>query len=338
LFGVAEFGHLARASSLCGACKDACPVDIDLPKLLLRVRADGADLRAQEKAPERSEPDARPPVKIHSHVPGGMRLGLRLFGWLASSPASFALAQRLAGVFSRVISPSSDFLRLPAFTGWGYSKDIARPALKPFRDRFDSLAETPAVTALPASQPRPGEQPPARMPAAPLSSSERVQRFSQELVALGGVVTLCTADDLARRLLRNLDDLEISTLQAWDEDYFPAGLFTALSSNGIRLQKNPDPALRAGLTGSLAGIAETGTLVLPGGAGMPQTASLLPEIHFAVLRQADLVDTLVDALRLPVIRQATTAILVSGPSRTADIEMTLTIGVHGPGEVRVFII
>ena len=39
LFSAAEFGHLARASSLCGACKEACPVDIDLPKLLLRVRA-----------------------------------------------------------------------------------------------------------------------------------------------------------------------------------------------------------------------------------------------------------------------------------------------------------
>jgi L-lactate dehydrogenase complex protein LldF len=39
LFGQAEFGHLARASSLCGACREACPVDIDLPKLLLRVRA-----------------------------------------------------------------------------------------------------------------------------------------------------------------------------------------------------------------------------------------------------------------------------------------------------------
>ena len=39
LFGQLEFGHLARASSLCGACKEACPVDIDLPKLLLRIRA-----------------------------------------------------------------------------------------------------------------------------------------------------------------------------------------------------------------------------------------------------------------------------------------------------------
>ncbi len=165
-----------------------------------------------------------------------------------------------------------------------------------------------------------------------------MQRFSEELAALGGVVTLCTADDLARRLLRDLDNLDIFTLQAWDEEYFPAGLFPALRASGIQLQKTPDPALRAGLTGALAGIVETGTLVLPGGTGRPQTASLLPEVHFAVLRQADLVDTLVDALRLSAIRQATTIVLASGPSRTADIEMTLTIGVHGPREVRVFII
>ncbi len=47
LFGVAEFGHLARASSLCGACREVCPVDIDLPKLLLRVRAAGAGCAPQ---------------------------------------------------------------------------------------------------------------------------------------------------------------------------------------------------------------------------------------------------------------------------------------------------
>ncbi len=319
LFGVAEFGHLARASSLCGACKEACPVDIDLPKLLLRVRADGVDLKAHTATPDRSAPGARTAAKSRSHVPGGMRLGLRIFGWLATSPKSFALAQRLAGFFSRVISPSSGFLHLPALTGWGYSKDIARPARQPFRDRFATLAVTPTADSSPVPQPPPGERPPARAPVAPLSSSERVQRFSKELAALGGVVTLCTADDLARRLLRDLDNLDNFTLQAWDEEYFPPGLFPALRASGIQLQKTPDPALRAGLTGALAGIAETGTLVLPGGAGRPQTASLLPEVHFAVLRQADLVDTLVDALRLSAIRQATTIVLASGPSRTADI-------------------
>ncbi len=44
LLGAAQFSHLARASSLCGACKEACPVDIDLPKLLLKVRAGEIDL------------------------------------------------------------------------------------------------------------------------------------------------------------------------------------------------------------------------------------------------------------------------------------------------------
>ena len=39
LFGCANFGPLAQASSLCGACREACPVDINLPELLLRVRA-----------------------------------------------------------------------------------------------------------------------------------------------------------------------------------------------------------------------------------------------------------------------------------------------------------
>ena len=55
LFGQAEFGQLARASSLCGACQEACPVDIDLPRLLLRVRAGGrAD--AGNSSPEPNAP------------------------------------------------------------------------------------------------------------------------------------------------------------------------------------------------------------------------------------------------------------------------------------------
>ena len=45
LFGVADFGNLARASSLCGACKEVCPVDIDLPRMLLRGRAPESSIR-----------------------------------------------------------------------------------------------------------------------------------------------------------------------------------------------------------------------------------------------------------------------------------------------------
>ena len=49
LLGLEQFGHLAQASSLCGACKDICPVDIDLPKLLTRVRAGNVNDKPQNK-------------------------------------------------------------------------------------------------------------------------------------------------------------------------------------------------------------------------------------------------------------------------------------------------
>ena len=100
----------------------------------------------------------------------------------------------------------------------------------------------------------------------------------------------------------------------------------------------PDPAVQAGLTGALAGIAETGTLVMPGGPGKPLTASLLPETHLAVLPARDILDRLAQALALPQVRQASASVLITGPSRTADIEMTLTIGVHGPKNLVVFIL
>jgi len=71
---------------------------------------------------------------------------------------------------------------------------------------------------------------------------------------------------------------------------------------------------------------------------MPQTASLLPEIHLAVLRAEDIYETLPEVLRLACRAPASSLVLISGPSRTADIEMTLTIGVHGPRQVHTFLV
>jgi L-lactate dehydrogenase complex protein LldG len=68
------------------------------------------------------------------------------------------------------------------------------------------------------------------------------------------------------------------------------------------------------------------------------TASLLPEIHIVILWEKDIFENLNQALQQVDIKQAPAAILVTGPSRTADIEMTLTIGVHGPGELHVLCI
>jgi L-lactate dehydrogenase complex protein LldF len=125
LFGQAEFGGLARASSLCGACKEACPVDIDLPKLLLRVRAGGLELS---------------PQRARATIPGSLQWALKGFTWIATRPALFHAAVSLAGFASRLLPPFSGWLRAPAFTGWGYSKDFPNPAVRPFRARWKDLS------------------------------------------------------------------------------------------------------------------------------------------------------------------------------------------------------
>jgi len=342
LFGVASFGNLARASSLCGACTEACPVEIDLPKLLLRIRAADAD-PATLGLPPAAEPST------HSHVPSALRLGLSLFSWAAARPRLFALAQRIAGLFSRLVPAPAGWMRLPAFTGWGLARDFPRPAARPFSASLlaaslasKSGAETHAAT-------RPGSRqtshaapdPQASLDPTPpltLTPPERIERFAAELTALGGQAVRCQTQDLAGCILHTLKAQEIASLYAWEAAYLPQGLLEALKAAGIQVTHQPDPQAKVGLTGALAGIAETGTLVISSVPGRPLTASLLPETHLAILRSQDILDRLGQALALPQVRQAAASVLISGPSRTADIEMTLTIGVHGPKTLLVFIL
>jgi L-lactate dehydrogenase complex protein LldG len=96
-----------------------------------------------------------------------------------------------------------------------------------------------------------------------------------------------------------------------------------------------------GITGAVCGIAETGTLMLASGSDTPASVSLLPETHIAVLPAARIVPHMEEAWEL--LRQTRNDIpravnLVSGPSRTADIEQTVTLGAHGPYRVHIIVI
>jgi L-lactate dehydrogenase complex protein LldG len=71
------------------------------------------------------------------------------------------------------------------------------------------------------------------------------------------------------------------------------------------------------------------------GEGGKLYASLLPEIHLAVLRESDIFPSLENAIHLT--HGTRSAVFITGPSRTGDIEMSHTIGVHGPGEIIVFL-
>jgi L-lactate dehydrogenase complex protein LldF len=320
LFGQAEFGHLARASSLCGACREACPVDIDLPKLLLRVRAGGTEKETQ---------NAEKTIPIH------IKWALQFYTWIASNPRRFSSALKLAGVFSRIAAPRSSWLRLPAFTGWGYSKDLPRPARKPFRERWSRVSIANQEKVQKTDQ---FEQSDSENYDKPLASDTAllVDRLAAELSALDASFTYCTLEELPDLVGESLKELGISSILSWDEKLLPDGLIQSLLTNGIEVSQDFDPQVQAGLSGALAAIAETGTLVLPSGAGRGQFVSLTPEIHIAVLDSRSIYQDLSQVLNLPELREASAISLISGPSRTADIEMTLTIGVHGPSQVRVF--
>jgi L-lactate dehydrogenase complex protein LldF len=313
-----NYVQLAQASSLCGACKDACPVDIDLPKLLTRVRAGESEDQGNS-------------------LPAPVKFGLRTYTRIARSPILFALSQRLAGLGARLVSPLSTWLKFPAFTGWGYSKDFPRPAARPFRARYNRNPHYGDLEAKSARTIKIEKQKTEKeTKTLETSKVNLVGRFTEELLALNGKVVICKEADLPSKVVTLLREKNIDQVQTWDQ--IPGLEKIDLTKAGISVQGEADENIKAGITGALAGIAETGTLVIQSGEGQPLTASLLPEIHIAVLRASDIFPSLETALGLPEIATSPAVVLVSGPSRTADIEMTLTIGVHGPGELHVFVI
>jgi L-lactate dehydrogenase complex protein LldG len=97
---------------------------------------------------------------------------------------------------------------------------------------------------------------------------------------------------------------------------------------------------RVGVTGAVAGVAETGTLLVRSGAESPNILHLLPEAHIVILDSAQIVGSYEDALAMlgqeKIWPRAAT--FITGPSRTADIEKTPQIGVHGPRQLHIILI
>lgn len=96
----------------------------------------------------------------------------------------------------------------------------------------------------------------------------------------------------------------------------------------------------ASLTGTVGGIAATGSLVIWPDRNEPRLMSLVPPVHIALLKASEIHDNLYDMMTaqnwsagLP-----TNALLVSGPSKTADIEQVLAYGAHGPRELIVLVL
>ena len=383
LFG-SEFVPLAQASSLCGACKEACPVDIDLPKMLMRVRAGQA-------------PVSNEPLLVNSEGGGLSWISttfLKIYARVARRPRLFALAQKLAWLGTSMISPFNQYAHLPAFTGWGFSKDLSHFAGKTFRERWkdgkradkyagrqvekklvnidnnrDSSRHSrfgrkiaPSVVSpkgtnqagvgLPDIRLKPDPsgighkthagqvsvapaELPHTVPASPLrgeTDMDLAGRFITELTQVSGNVIRTKVNELTNRVIEFLQSRGIGRIHleanVLDEDM--------LSTAGIRISREADSAIRVGVTRAICGVADTGSILEMEGKGDKLQASLLTEIHLAVLHTSDIYPSLSDAIHLT--RSSKSAVFITGPSRTADIEMTLTIGVHGPGELHVLVV
>lgn len=111
---------------------------------------------------------------------------------------------------------------------------------------------------------------------------------------------------------------------------------------GLRLEpRAPRDADRLGVTGAFAAIAETGTLMLLSGPGTPASTHLLPETHVALVPASRVLRHYEDAfalMRAERGKPARAVNLVSGPSRTGDIEQTIVLGAHGPYRVHLLIV
>jgi L-lactate dehydrogenase complex protein LldG len=108
---------------------------------------------------------------------------------------------------------------------------------------------------------------------------------------------------------------------------------------GFHVHRGAAPVLEGAETSEAAyGIAATGSVVLVSSREEPRARSLLPDIHLSLLREDRIVPELEDIFAAVGADLPSSLAIVTGPSRSADIEQTLTVGVHGPREVHVVLL
>jgi L-lactate dehydrogenase complex protein LldG len=164
---------------------------------------------------------------------------------------------------------------------------------------------------------------------------ERLARLKAEFELLGVETHVeDTEADVRARVQGLIGGLSVLS---WDAEHLPYGAGQCLAGERVcygRDDRETQGRADIGLTGCENALAETGTLAVQSGPGRPRTASLLPITHVVLIRRADILfgmgeffDKLNKSAALPYL------VFITGPSRTADIELSLTLGVHGPGRL-----
>lgn len=176
----------------------------------------------------------------------------------------------------------------------------------------------------------------------------RVERLALNLKNAMAEVHRTTTADLADSLARVITDNQIRCLAVGNEVLTDQPMTTKLEGVcALYPMSDPDwqqdglfNTVDAGLTYSVAAIAETGSIVLQSSAASPRQLSLVPPVHIVIVDAHRVVNTLFDLTQQPSWSGdlPTNVILVSSPSKTADIQQTLAYGAHGPKRLIVILV
>jgi L-lactate dehydrogenase complex protein LldG len=176
----------------------------------------------------------------------------------------------------------------------------------------------------------------------PQALDSEVERFLEEIKKLSGVGQKISPANIDSALKMLVTEQKVQKATAWETPYLrQLGVTEILNSLGVELvspnaNKHEMAQCQLGITEADYLLSETGTLVLRSSAEKSRAVSLLPRVHLAIVRpgmvRADMHQVFAEA------KGDRYFVFITGPSRTADIELTVTLGVHGPKSLYVWMI
>jgi len=208
---------------------------------------------------------------------------------------------------------------------------MTNPVIENIRRSLGRTTQTPL-------SPRPGIYP--SRPVEGIDSE--IEAFMAEVKKLSGVGQRLVPAEIDAELKALVDGQNIRKATVWETPHLrQLGVAEILNSLGVELvppnaDKHEMASCDLGVTEADFLLPETGTLVLTSSTEKPRGVSLLPRVHLAIVRpemlRADMHQVFAEA------KDHHYLVFITGPSRTADIELTVTLGVHGPKNLYVWMV
>ncbi|SHJ52194.1 L-lactate dehydrogenase complex protein LldF [Malonomonas rubra DSM 5091] len=319
LWGKQSYPELANACTLCGRCVDVCAVKIPLANYHRTLRHQGGS----------NSQTSYLAARLASH-PGAYRRGIHaLRRMLRTQPLTKVLPKINKSVANwqscRVLPVAGEE---QPFRDWWHQHQPKGQAPKLKR------VETKEVPSVPEDK-----------KAGTADREELLALYRQRAGALGVEIVETSVAELSGLIGNLLKDESVSSVAlpraGWPQklDERVAEILAGADCQTVSCEDETGWNMAAlanaqlGITYSSAFLAETGSLIYPAGAGNGTLASLLPEVHLAISASSTLLSDLNAYFKNEAGPLPSRLTQIAGPSRTGDIEGTMTVGVHGPRRV-----